>query len=93
LQHSSFQVPYDAFGLLKKSRPFVSEFDMPTCSAEQPHSQAALQILNRSRQGRLGNAHRRRSLSEVQPLGDCNEMPQLAQLWSINTHDALISVQ
>jgi hypothetical protein len=93
LEHRGFQEAHYLFGVPEKGDTFIGEFDMPACSAEQLHANAALQILNRSRKGRLGNANRRGGLTEVKPLSDSNEMPQLAQLWRADTHIASIRVQ
>jgi len=93
LKHSCFQETHYLFGFLKKCGTFIGEFNMPARSAEQSHANATLQILNRSRQWRLRNANHRSGLTEVQPFSDSNEMPQLAQLWRADTHDASMHVQ
>jgi hypothetical protein len=93
LKHSCFQQAHDAFCLLKKCGTFTRQFDMPTRSVKQPHSNTTLKILNRSRQRRLRDTNRRRGLTEVQTLSDRYEMAQLPNFWRTDTHCALIRAQ
>jgi hypothetical protein len=93
LKHSRFQQTYDAFGFLEKRGTFTRQFDMPTRSVKQPHSNTTLKILNRSRQRRLRDTNRRRGLTEVQTLSDRYEMAQLPNFWRTDTHCALIRAQ
>ncbi|GMA41867.1 hypothetical protein GCM10025883_39120 [Mobilicoccus caccae] len=80
-------------GLLKQNRAHLGEFDVSAGPVEQLGPERVLELADLHAQSRLRDMQTDRRATEVQLLGDRDEVPQHAQLrhlghvWTLTTGD------
>ena len=90
LQHRALELREQPLGFVQKARAFGRELDAAPRAREQRRAEARFQVADRARQRRLRDVQRLRRAPEMQPLGDRDEVAQLAQVR--RTHIKKVSI-
>ncbi len=78
--HGAFRLTENVAGLVQEKTAGVRQRDEVTRAVKQLHTEIAFQISNLVGEGRLGNMELFRGATEMQLLGDRDEIPEMAQV-------------